>query len=727
MSRKRPPVTNRKLGAEARAELGFPRECSECGDTKEVSEKTFTPNNKGLRGWATVCKVCEALGASGSKSISKKTSKASFDVENDIEEMYFLASTGRDPVRMTEIADALADEIRALEAIGDREGSFRMFIDVCKPLIANWMEPGAIHDDIVSGLVSEHGCRLIIATRYSAKSTLTCIYVAWRVFLDPLIKVMVISHGAKLAARNLRTIRQILIQNCPVLQHLVPTEDCLDNAEQFQAPQILSVSTGGATLTSLGITSNLPGYRADLTIGDDVEGHQDNTPEKIEDLHETLNELHMINPKGEKVMLGTYQSEFSIYAKLGDLQNKDGSYVWETHRACMIEEDTINGERVFHSRWPEMFSEEDLYKWRSRVTERGWRLHVMLIADPSILNERPLKISQLVLVAWPPQRGDFPIRVEAGVVPVPDMPTWSAPKGDVWRAPRTISKETAPYVQTLVAVDPASGLAGRDAIGVAVLGITASGLGVIRHLEGVRGPDKTRNIRRVADICANFHAGTLVVEELADGLFGETLEGQLMIVNHPMSVEKVTTGGQQKGRRIIESLEPPMSVGRLAILEAVARSDHGGDFVNQMVRVSYDGRTGKAREHDDIVDALAHAVARAKYSLVSSVADNLGEHEAGKIDRLRRLPLRYGGLGGDGESKQTRSISIHGGMEEGGSLAERLIAEDECLARITARRDALQEQLVTDMTCGLAPNPRTKVTILRLTRQIDELRGMQVL
>jgi hypothetical protein len=93
-----------------------------------------------------------------------------------------------------------------------------------------------------------------------------------------------------------------------MLADLVPNDDCLDNAEQFQVPQATKVVTGGATLTSLGVGSNLPGFRSDLTVGDDVEGPADDTPEKVEDLLELLNELHMINPKGEKVMLGTYQS-----------------------------------------------------------------------------------------------------------------------------------------------------------------------------------------------------------------------------------------------------------------------------------------------------------------------------------------------------------------------------------------------------------------------------------
>lgn len=735
MNRK-PPRTQRKLSAEARAELGRPRTCDECDEAKEVSLQTYTPKKAGVRGWATTCRVCQGVAAASQgpqrpkgppPSLLKTTDKLA--VAEAITEMYFLhLSPQGDQARKEELCGALGRGVRELYEAGDHEASLRLFIEIVKPLVAGWMEPGPIHDDIIRGLVSTHRRRLVVATRYSAKSTLTGIYVAWRIFLDPLIKIMVVSRGAKLAARMLRTVRQVFIANCPMLAELAPTDDCLDNAEQFQVPATLKVTTGGATLTSLGITSNLPGFRSDLTIGDDVEGPQDDTPEKVEDLVETLNELHMINPRGEKVLLGTYQSEFSVYAKLGDIQDRDGVNVWEVHRACMFEEDTLDGAKILHSRWPGMFSDADASDWRTSVTERAWRLHAMLVADPAILNERPLKISNLILFEWAAEQFDFPVEILQGAVPKPSVNTWGAPKGDVWYPARATGPETSPYVGTCMAVDPASGLATRDAIGVAVLSITTGGQGVIRHLEGVRGPDKMKNIQRVAKIAQHFGATRLVVEELADGLFGETLEGALLTIDYPMMVEKVTTGGQQKGRRIIESLAPPMAAGRLVILEQVARSDHGGDFVNQLVRISYDGRTGKAKDHDDIVDALAHAVQAEKPSLISSISDNIGEHYAQKIERWRNLPLRFGGLGGDpGEERTgTRRIDLCG-IDGDLSMAERLHEEDDVLTRLQARRDGLRGTVETNRLMGRPAETRVTEKIKQLDQTIQTLKEHQVL
>ncbi len=733
---KQPPKTRRKLSARARAALGKMRTCEGCGDVKEISERNFALHTKGPQGWHRICRVCQGVDAAETLVEAERVPMLApiTDFEDRVNRMYLLTQQNavKNEAEILDLANELGDEIRhAWESAAtprEKKAAFYKFVEVVKPLVAGWQTPGEIHEDIVDGLLSDHRRRLIIATRYSAKSTLTSIYVAFRIWLDPFIKVMVVSRGSKLAARMLRTVRRVYLENCPILWHLRPTEDCLDNAEQFQVPQTLTVVTGGVTLTSLGIGSNLPGFRADLTIGDDVEGPQDDTPEKVQEREETLNELHMINPRGEKVMLGTYQSEFSIYARLADIEGDDGEHVWENHRACMFEE---QDDGTIRSRWRGMFSDKDALDWRRSVTGRAWKLHAMLIADPSILHEKPLRIRDFILVDHDPRSGEFLLTLSPGGNEV-DAPTWGAPKGDTWRGPFEIANRFSAYSQTILAVDPASGLAARDAIGVAVLSITPTGFGVVRHLEGVRGPDKLGNIRRVAQIARAFSATTVLVEELADGLFGETLEGQLAEIGYPASVEKITTGGQQKGRRIIESLQPPMAAGRLVMLDAVARTDHGGDFVNQLVRISYDGRTGSKKDHDDIVDALAHAVAHAKTSLISDISDNIGAHHAERLERLRHVPTRHGGFGdGPDVDGVGRSLGLGRGDvpaiggDEG--FAALLTEEDEVMARLVARRDRLQEVVNADLSVGRRPEQRMINQIKALDRQIEELKGADLL
>lgn len=722
----KPRKTRSKLNAEAQAELGLPRECVLCGDLKEVNQTNFSPKSRGedaLRGWHVVCRVCQGNQGRTIGSASEDRQRVhGAATEASVKDMYASAQLGRKDIAV-EHGRSLLEQVHALHDQGKLLQSFEMFIECVKPLIAGWKEPGIIHNDIKAGLLSNHRRRLIIATRYSAKSTLTAIYVAWRISLDPLIKILVVSRGSKLAARMLRTVRRVVIANCPMLWHLEPTEDCLDNAEQFQCPQALKVVTGGVTLTSVGLTSNLPGLRSDLTIGDDVEGTQDDTPEKVADLEETLNELHMINPRGEKIMLGTYQSEFSVYAKLADLEGADGESIWEVHRALMFNETEVDGKPYIESRWSDMFSDADGMDWRKSVTARAWRLHAMLIADPSILHERPLKIGDLPVLDWDPRAIQWPLRMERTGNQLDTLQRWSAPKGDVWYEATQSGPDLAPFAETILAVDPASGLAGRDAIGVAVLGITQGGIGIIRHLEGVRSHDKSISRRRVAEIGRDFAATRCIVEELENGLFGETLEGEFVHVGYPLSVDKVTTGGQQKGRRIIESLGPPMGAGRLVICSTIVSTDHGGDFVNQLVRISYDGRTGKTKDHDDIVDALAHAVASAKGSLISDVADATAYARTQHLDKWARVPLRYGGLGAQDAEEYPDTFTFNGG---GANIAESLFEEDEVLISLTERRDRFQTVVTEDLQAGRKVDQGMVRKITQLTKQIDELKHHMV-
>jgi hypothetical protein len=714
-----------KLSAAAQQEEGKLRTCIQCDEEKIVTRTTFALKNgkDSLRGWHTTCRVCQGISAAEKReNLEIILERHSETTQNLIQDMYNYSLTAK-AAEATDIGLQLAPRVRELYDQGKKLESFEMFIEVVKPLVAGWMEPGEIHDDIKKGLMSSHRRRLIVATRYSAKSTLTGIYVAWRIFLDPLIKIMVVSRGSKLAARMLRTVRRVFIENCPMLWHLRPAEDCLDNSEQFQVPQALKVTTGGVTLTSLGLTSNLPGFRSDVTIGDDVEGPQEDDPEKVMALEETLNELHMINPRGEKVMLGTYQSEFSIYAKLADLEDENGVKTWEEHRACMFQEDRIDGKLHIHSRWQDMFSDADGLDWRRSVTSRAWKLHAMLVADPSILHEKPLKIGDLPVLTWDAKGKLFPQFCERTGVTLKQLNRWAAPKGDEWHEARQLGDAQAPLATITMAVDPASGLAGRDAIGVAVLGITQGGLGIILHLEGVRATDKTLARRRVADIGRDFGVTRVVVEELADGLFGETLESDFIHIGYPVSVEKVTTGGQQKGRRIIESLGPPMGAGRLVIVESLIETDHCGEFVNQLVRISYDGRTGSSKDHDDIVDALAHAVASEKHSLVSDVGDNLAAARTASLDRWSRVPLRYGGLGDASAEEYPHTHSWGSDV----NLSSALLEEDEVMIALMERRDRLQTVVNEELQMGRGADRSIVDRIKGLTRQIDELRTLQVL
>tara|TARA_R110000796_G_scaffold182792_1_gene299267 strand:- start:133 stop:642 length:510 start_codon:yes stop_codon:yes gene_type:complete len=168
-----------------------------------------------------------------------------------------------------------------------------------------------------------------------------------------------------------------------------------------------------------------------------------------------------------------------------------------------------------------------------------------------------------------------------------------------------------------------------------------------------------------------------------------------------------------------------MGAGRLCILDSVARGDHGGEFVNQLVRISYDGRTGAAKDHDDIVDALAHAVAASKASLVGDIADNVAAYRVDKLDRWKNIPMRNGGLGSfeDDEFAHTSRFDFNDGQM---SMADALLEEDQVMISLVERRARLQSAVAEDIQAGRGADQRTVDNIKVITRQVDELRQLDV-
>jgi hypothetical protein len=235
-------------------------------------------------------------------------------------------------------------------------------------------------------------------------------------------------------------------------------------------------------------------------------------------------------------------------------------------------------------------------------------------------------------------------------------------------------------------------------------------------------------MRRVATIISNFRTTSLLVEETEESFFGSTLEAELALIGFPCACTRVKTGGLKKGQRIIDALAPPMGQGRLVMLTRVAQSDHGGQFVSQLVKVSYDGRTGKAKDHDDIVDALAHAVQHVKGSIISDVAENLAASKAAQLEGLRYVPTRYGGLGGrDDNPVGHRQIGPPGTEGNELSLGELLLEEDEVEIELTERVARMNEQIQTDRRRGLQPDPGMLRRLTGWSRQLRELKEMQIL
>lgn len=623
--------------------IGQPRTCTECGETKPVSHKTFAPSKKSRDGVHEVCRSCQgrahrkvqteagvapSLGErvyAPNKPVgfkndpAKKWDAFAAEIDAKVEQLMELSAKSRPD---TETIDRLKRELTAVTRLhGDPAGGghmtdldlcFRSFIRVLRPCLDGWNEFGPVHDDIFGALLSDHPATCLLASRGTGKSTLTAVYVLWRLWRDHLLKVMVVSRGETHAKRMLKHIRS-LIERHPLFAALLPDPEQLDSAFQLEIGPAKDRLGMSCSLTCLGIGGQLTGNRADLIIGDDVEHSRDDTAEAVDKLEEQIAEfVHVLVPGGRQLLLGTPQSPYSLYGRLSRHDE------WEVHRAVIFEEDVLDKRSktnhrwqkttVLSSRWPERFSDAELEQRRRQVMKREWELHYALRLDDTMDRDRPFKLSDLPVLPWSSTARTAPVRMERGDQALERLPRGSSADDDDWFLATRISKEVGPYSTVVAAVDPSSGLTSgsRDAIGLAIVGLSVGGRAVIREARGVRAKTTAEAMMEVAKTIALHGVNKLLVEQTTDGQFGYSLQQKLMQIGYPLSYTTVSTGGRTKAKRIIETVSPALATGKVFICQELLETEDAPEFVAQFTGLTLDGR--KLR-HDDIIDALSYALA----------------------------------------------------------------------------------------------------------------------
>ncbi len=553
-----------------------------------------------------------------------------------------IGSKRPDLVRQDELLTAIKAATRlktdpaGFGRMSDETIAFWVFVRaVVRPLVTGWCDPGPIHDDIVSGLMSECRNILVLASRGSAKSTFTAFYALWRLWRDPENEtILVVSQGESHARDMLRMVRD-LIERSPVLGELTPADDSPDNMSQF----VVGPATGqlgmSVSFRSIGITGQITGKRARLIILDDVETPKHDSAEAIDKLSDQISEAHNVivpGPQSRIIVLGTPQSQMSLYGRLVE------SGEWDVHRACLFQSDVLNGQEVFHSRWPDRFSADDIAGRKRNMSARLFALHWRIDLSQAATDERPIRISSLSVVDLDPLLPTAPIVLRGGGGVISGLSKGNAAKDDNWRGVSEVSSDSSPYTLTVAAVDPAGGLVGKgDAIGLAIASSTGGGAVIVRQAVGVRTETVQSSIQECARLIALHRANCVYVEQERDGLFASQLSRELAARGYPLNVEPVTTGKQKKGARIIGTLVPAFASKRVFVCKAVLTSpDSGIEFVNQLTGINYDGRRLK---HDDIVDALSYAVAAFKDILCADPAAYIASARF-SAERLRKLPIR---------------------------------------------------------------------------------------
>lgn len=496
-------------------------------------------------------------------------------------------------------------------------------------------EPTPVQLDIAHNL--QYGPRraVVQAFRGVGKSWLTVAFVLWLLFLNPQLKIEVVSASGKLAEDWVRFGKDILI-GMPLLQHLKPKRGQRDKATIFDVGP--ANPSKDPSLKAAGIDGQITGSRADVIVVDDVEIPKNAfTAHLREKLGESVKEFDAIlKPGGRVIFLGTPQHEASIYPKLA----RERGYsirIWPSeippdasayhgHLAPyirkLIEKGAVAGAPVD----PERFDERDLAERKLSYGRAGYALQFLLDTNPADAERFPLKLQDLLLMDLDQELGHVKLAWGKGREQGVEGLQAGGFDGDRYFYPAWKSDEMAKYSGTVLAIDPSG--RGKDETSYAI----------VRYLHGMlywvasggfQAGFSEETLQGLAAVSARHGVNHVISEEnYGGGMFNQLLKPHLAKYNKgcPECEDKTTcTHGKagtfdeewdgwskgQKELRIMDILEPLFGSHKIVVDRRVIEEDLKQQHESQKYSVVYQ-LTRLAREknclpHDDRVEALAMA------------------------------------------------------------------------------------------------------------------------
>ncbi len=494
--------------------------------------------------------------------------------------------------------------------------NFKNFLYLCWKFL-NLPEPTPIQYDIADYLQNEERRLVIEAFRGVGKSWITSAFVCHQLLLNPQRNILVVS-ASKNRADDFSTFTQRLINEMPILQHLIPRDDQRHSKISFDVAPALA--SHAPSVKSMGITGQLTGSRADLIIADDVESANNSQTQLMRDrLSETVKEFDaIIKPDvGRIIFLGTPQTEMSLYNTLEERGFK--TKIWTA--LYPTKEQTIGygsklskiisniTDKEGKPTDPQRFDDVDLLERLSSYGRSGFNLQFMLDTTMSDANRYPLKLNDLIVASGCTTWDKAPAQIQwaSGTQQLkgvdPEIPNVGL-KGDYYVAPLHLSDEYAPFEGVAMSIDPAG--RGEDKTAYAVLKML-HGVLYLTDIGALDGGYSDSTLEELSSIAKRNKVNNVVIESnFGDGMATALLK-PVMAKIHPCQIEEVRHN-IQKEKRIIDTLEPIMNGHRLVVDENTIKEDFklepNHQLFRQLTRIT---RDRGALRHDDQIDALAIA------------------------------------------------------------------------------------------------------------------------
>ena len=492
----------------------------------------------------------------------------------------------------------------------------------------NLPEPTPIQYDIADYLQTDEKRIVIEAYRGVGKSYITSAFACHQLYLDPQIKILVVS-ASKTRADDFSTFTMRLIQEVPILQHLIPNEKQRQSKISFDVGP--AKASHSPSVKSAGITGQLAGSRADIIIADDIEIPNNSMTQTMRDkLSESVKEFDaVLKPDGRVIYLGTPQTEMSLYSMLPERGYK--VRIWPSRYPSSIEKyngrlapfieeklaatailEPNKGTLVGKPTDPQRFSEDDLLERELSYGRSGFALQFMLDTSLDDANRYPLKLEDLMVMDVDNEKAPEKLVWGRDRDKILDIPNVGLP-GDYYYPPLEKIGQYIDYTGSVLAVDPSG--RGTDETAYAIVKMLNGFLYVI-DFGGIEGGYSQPVLQELSLLARKYKVNQILVESnFGDGMFSELLKPVLTRV-YPCTIEEVRHN-IQKEKRIIDVLEPVMNQHRLIIDRRALEKDYESVqkypteiaskymLAYQMTRVT---KFKGALSHDDRLDVLAMAV-----------------------------------------------------------------------------------------------------------------------
>ena len=480
-------------------------------------------------------------------------------------------------------------------------------------------DPTPVQLDIAEYMQDGPSRRIVEAFRGVGKSWMAAAYTLWLLRNDPQKKIMVVS-ASKVRADDFAQFCLRLIREMPLLQCLDPDRDDQRSASnRFDVRP--AIPDQSPSVKSVGVFGQLTGSRADLILADDTEVPNTSwTVSMREKLISCVGEFNAIlKPGGEIMMLGTPQTEESIYNKLR-MRGYD-CRIWPARYpknpakygdclAPMILESCKDSTNQPTD--PGRFSDLDLLEREASYGRSQFTLQFQLDTSLSDLMRFPLRVQDLIVLEVDDHAPEKVVWSSGAEYRITDLPSVGF-SGDYYHRPAFIHGEWLELDGCVMFVDPSG--KGSDETAYAIVGQLNGNLYVLEVgayaegytdvvLEGLAKAAKRRSVNLI-----------LLEDQFGQGMLQSLLQPFLR-EHHPCTIEPVRSN-VQKERRIINALEPVMNQHRLVINRSVIEQDSRGrddesvetslayQLFHQLTHITVEP---KCLQHDDRLDALAGAI-----------------------------------------------------------------------------------------------------------------------